>query len=171
LFKGSKGRKLDPEESPAIPDPFHDKECYIASNPQNEGVFFMQRFRFRKSERLKSRKRIGLLFRKGRSHFKYPLKMVWQPVSGPDDPGLQVAISVPKKRVRKAVDRNRIKRQIREAWRLHKNRLSEQTTNLGLRIDILFIYVDHKEVPFGQLESTIRKMIGHLLGQIEKTAD
>ncbi len=131
----------------------------------------MQRFRFRKSERLKSRKRIGLLFQKGRSHFKYPLKMVWQPVSDPEKPGLQVAISVPKKRVRKAVDRNRIKRQVREAWRLHKNKLSERAAELGLRIDILFIYVDPKEVPFGKLETAVHKMIAHLYGQIEKTTD
>jgi len=131
----------------------------------------MQRFRFRKSERLKSRKRIGLLFRKGRSHFKYPLKMVWQSVSDPERPGLQVAVSVPKRKVRKAVDRNRIKRQIREAWRLRKNRLSEQAANLGLRIDILFIYVDHKEVPHGKLEASMHKMIGHLFSQFEKTAD
>lgn len=78
---------------------------------------------FDRTERLKSRKVIGALFKGGQSYVAYPLRVVWVPLgdeTATEHPA-QVAISVSKRAFKTAVARNRIKRQIREAYRLHKH--------------------------------------------------
>lgn len=76
---------------------------------------------FKKEERLSSQKIIGELFDKGSSFAFHPLRFVWLPATLPTTKyPAQVAISVSKKRFKHAVDRNRIKRLIREAYRLAK---------------------------------------------------
>ena len=81
---------------------------------------------FRKKERIVSNLLIETLFEKGNSQSlaAYPLRAVFlkkerQQGHAP----VQILISVPKKRFKHAVDRNRVKRQIREAYRLHKQLL------------------------------------------------
>ena len=74
---------------------------------------------FRKIERLCSKKVIDALFTGGNKSFSaFPLRVVYMERS---EPGAQVLISVSKRRFKHAVDRNRIKRQIREAYRLNKD--------------------------------------------------
>ena len=75
---------------------------------------------FPRKEKLKSRKLIESVFTEGSAVSKYPLKLVYLPATLPEEVQVQVAVSVPKRRFRKAVDRNRIKRLMRESWRLHK---------------------------------------------------
>lgn len=77
-------------------------------------------FTFKKEERLSSRKQIGELIDKGSSFFLYPFRIVWLEVDTPSTYPAQLLISVSKKRFKRAVDRNRIKRLIREAYRLQK---------------------------------------------------
>lgn len=75
---------------------------------------------FPRKEKLKSRKLIETVFTEGSSVSKYPLKLVYLSSELPEETPVQVAVTVPKRRFRKAVHRNRIKRLMREAWRLHK---------------------------------------------------
>ncbi|WP_291723852.1 ribonuclease P protein component [Bernardetia sp.] len=78
---------------------------------------------FSKKERLSSIKDIEMLFKKGNSLFVFPLKLIFIKKTLDEDKKLQPArllISVPKRNFKKAVDRNRIKRQIREGYRLQK---------------------------------------------------
>jgi len=85
------------------------------------------RITFRKEERLCSRKRLQQLFNKENSyqHFKYPLKAVWQ-FAAEDAPfPAQVVFPVSKKNFKRAHDRNRLRRLVREAYRLQKNGLYE----------------------------------------------
>ena len=83
---------------------------------------------FRKRERMVSQRLIDDLFAGGssRSVAAFPLRAVYK-LRERNDHGepLQVLISVPKKHFHHAVDRNRVKRQVREAWRLHKQLLVE----------------------------------------------
>ena len=88
----------------------------------------VKQFGFRKRERLVSLRLIDELFGGGhsRSVAAFPLRAVFmQRPRGAHDEPLQMLISVPKKYFHHAVDRNRVKRQVREAWRLHKSLLAE----------------------------------------------
>lgn len=76
---------------------------------------------FKKEERLCSKKLIEELFHNGSSFLLYPFRVVWLEHSFPANVPVQVVINVPKRRFKKAVDRNLIKRRIREAYRLNKS--------------------------------------------------
>lgn len=77
-------------------------------------------YTFRKEERLCSRKHLELLFKNGSSFLLYPFRVSYIFVEDKIEVPVQVVINVPKKRYKKAVDRNLLKRRIREAYRLNK---------------------------------------------------
>ncbi len=83
------------------------------------------RYTLGKTERLKSRKLIDGLFSKGKSFSHFPFRVIWM-FDEKKDSALQAAFSVRTKNFKKAVDRNRIKRLMREGWRLQKNSLEAQ---------------------------------------------
>ena len=118
---------------------------------------------FKKSERLCSRTLMDHLFQ-GNSHSvsAYPLRAVFLPVDQMEQEGVSVLISVPKKRFHDAVDRNRVKRQLREAYRKHKHALADQMAARKQGLLIAFIYVS------AQIESTayIEKRMTRLLEKI-----
>ena len=123
------------------------------------------RYTLKKSERLCSRILMDRLFQ-GDSHSvsAYPLRAVFLPVSTAEQKGVSVLISVPKKRFHDAVDRNRVKRQLREAYRKHKHALIEQMYAREQGLLIAFIYVSP------QIESTayIEKRMTRLLEKISE---
>src|SRR5580698_8922914 len=77
-------------------------------------------YTFTKEERLCNKKLIHELFHKGSSFLCYPFKVSWLAVAEPQQFPAQVLLSVSKKRFKHAVDRNLLKRRIREAYRLGK---------------------------------------------------
>ncbi|MCX2429725.1 MULTISPECIES: ribonuclease P protein component [unclassified Pedobacter] len=77
-------------------------------------------YTFRKEERLCSRKHLDLLFKNGSSFLLYPFRISYLFLDEPAGVPAQVVINVPKKRYKRAVDRNLLKRRIREAYRLNK---------------------------------------------------
>ncbi|MGB4845545.1 MAG: ribonuclease P protein component [Ferruginibacter sp.] len=84
-----------------------------------------QRYRFKKEEKLKSRKTIEQLFKEGKSFSNFPFRILWMLNDKATAP-LQSGFAVSSKHFKKAVDRNRIKRLMREAYRLQKNDLQAQ---------------------------------------------
>ncbi len=87
----------------------------------------MPDFTFQRGERLKSRKVIEQLFKGGQSFAHYPLRIVWTIMDEPNGEfPAQFALSVSKKKFKRAVDRNRIRRLMREAYRLNKHILYER---------------------------------------------
>lgn len=76
-----------------------------------------------KSEKLKSKTTIDLMFREGKSVSKYPLRLVYTKAVLEEDQKLKIGVSVSKKYFKKAVDRNYFKRVLRETYRLNKNLL------------------------------------------------
>lgn len=119
-----------------------------------------------KQERLSRRIAVRMLFEKGMSVKAYPLKMIYLPLSAeaameaikPSEatglsqpPKAQVLFTVPKRNFKKAVDRNLLKRRLREAFRHHKQLLQE--TNAYFLIG--FIYIGREEVKYQQLESKL----------------
>ena len=114
-----------------------------------------------KEERLKSRKQTDLLFREGKSFSVFPFRVVYRVL-----PGLtgraQAGFSVSARYFKKAVDRNRIKRLIREGYRLQKNQLLQRCENENKNLDVFFIYTGN-EVPeydlvFDKIHAAIKRL-------------
>jgi ribonuclease P protein component len=106
-----------------------------------------KQFTLGKDERLKSRKQIEQLFSEGKSFVVNPFR-VYFIVKGrwTRDDGLRFGVGVSSKNFKKAVDRNRIKRLTREAWRLQKNELKELVETNGKQLNVFFIYTG-KDLP------------------------
>ena len=98
-----------------------------------------------KVERLNSRILIERLFTGGsKSLPAFPLRIVYMPVEGENLPVATILISVPKKRFKRAVKRNRVKRQVREAYRKNKHILLDALKDSGRKIAIAFIWLDNE---------------------------
>mgnify|MGYP003397713339 FL=1 len=78
-----------------------------------------------KTEKLKSKTTIDLMFREGKSVSKYPLRLVYAKSTFGENPEFKMGVSVSKKYFKKAVDRNYFKRVLRETYRLNKQVLRE----------------------------------------------
>ena len=107
-----------------------------------------------KSEKLKSKKSIELLFEEGNSVASFPLRFIFfKDLSGLKPS--QIGVSVPKKKVPHAVDRNRIKRLMRESYRLNKNLF---TDILDEGVVGMFLFTDRKEWPLEELNLKMKKL-------------
>jgi ribonuclease P protein component len=118
---------------------------------------------FTKRERLKSRKSIQLLFEEGRSIHKYPIKLVYSVMA--EDPNYattQFAFSVPKRLFKRAVDRNLLKRRMREVYRLNKQDLQEKLNNRKLRIEAILVYNSYEALDFKSIQSAFLYLIQKL---------
>ena len=131
-----------------------------------------------KNERLKSRKTIDVLFTNGKSFSLFPFKVIYARATGSyfeetnDQPStinhqLKCAFSVSKRHFKKAVNRNHIKRLMREAYRLQKKELQNQLqqSNTGLAVFILYV---NKELP--EHTFVVSKM-NAVLKRLQKIAD
>jgi ribonuclease P protein component len=117
----------------------------------------MGKFTFKKEERLSKEKAIQELFEKGSSFYLYPFKVYFMHNPNPDSEAHQVLISVSKKNFKRAVDRNSIKRRIREAYRLNKNRLPGQN-----KLAIAYIYSIKEILPTAQIQERLLKTFKRL---------
>lgn len=113
--------------------------------------------KFSKDERLHSKKLIKELFDKGSSFFIYPLKVFY--LKQKEAETNQVLISVSKKKVKKAVNRNFVKRRVKEAYRLNKSLIEPGDANKKL---IGIIYVSSDLMDFNQVQPIIRKILSKL---------
>lgn len=96
-------------------------------------------YRLTKADRLRGRTAINNLFAHGQSLMAFPLRAV---VSVNDSGTTRMMVSVPKKRIRHAVDRVRLRRLVREAYRLSRHRLLDEALAGGRGADIAFVYLD-----------------------------
>lgn len=111
-------------------------------------------FRFPKKEKLKSAKTIENLFLEGKTHSKFPIKVFY--VSEENGENSQAAFAVPKRNFKSAVDRNRVKRQLREAYRLNKQILDEIH---GKKFVMLFLYLGKVKPQYAELEKAMVKLL------------
>ena len=118
---------------------------------------------FPKKEKLCGEIRIGKLFAEGEAFIAYPLRVVYKFSVEPQDSGVKILISVPKKKIRKAVHRNRIKRQIREAYRLNKTALLESCLNKDKSLQIAITYLSDKLPEYKVLEDKVKHALTKML--------
>lgn len=117
--------------------------------------------RFCKSERIASKKQIEELFSDhgNASRVAFPLRAVYvvKPRTG-STPAAQLLISVPKRRFRHAVDRNRVKRQLREAYRLNKQLLTDGIPT-GSTLSLAFIWLSDKHLPTDTVAQRVKSLL------------
>ena len=108
------------------------------------------RYTLGKNERLKSRKAIELLFKAGRSFSVFPFRVVYVTTDDgrrtTDSAFLQAGFTVSSKNFKRAVDRNSVKRLMREAYRLQKNELQQQLLSGNKTLSVFFIF-NGSEIP------------------------
>jgi len=124
---------------------------------------------FSKSEHLCGEKRITRLFTQGEAFIAYPLRVVYILEPRKDIVPVSVMVSVPKKRFKLAVKRNRLKRLMREAYRLNKLLLIEKVEEKQLQLHIAFNYVSDDELDFAAVDKKMKLAIQKLMAKIENS--
>jgi ribonuclease P protein component len=113
-------------------------------------------------EKLKSRKQIDILFATGKSFTVFPIRVTYRFLATVDEPLAQIGVTVSKRYFKKAVDRNRVKRLLREAYRLQKRELMGQLQQANLKAHLFFIYTDKTIASFDvfktAMSSCLRKL-------------
>jgi ribonuclease P protein component len=128
-----------------------------------------------KEERLSLKRQIEQLFSVGHSFIVYPIRIVYRPLTADEPPVTAILVSVSKRRFKRAVDRNRIRRLLREVYRLNKGCLtfgkmtaeflpSEAITSGSplpppCAFHIAFIYVGNVLPTFAQLQKSMQRAL------------
>lgn len=125
-----------------------------------------KRFTLTKKERLNGKRYIDTLFEEGKSFVAFPLRIVYLTTEEALPAEACIFPSVAKKKIRRAVGRNRVKRLIRETYRLHKHGLIDRLPE-GKRILVAFIYMTSEVATFEQMDKAMQKTIQMLANKIE----
>jgi ribonuclease P protein component len=121
------------------------------------------KFTLKAQERLKSRKVIQQLFAEGRSFSHFPFRIIYLETESHLIP-LQAGFSVSKRHFKKAVDRNKIKRLMRECYRLQKHTLKTELEDNHKSLVVFFIYTGNEKPKY----DLVFEKIGSALGRLEK---
>jgi ribonuclease P protein component len=119
---------------------------------------------FSKAERLCKKKTINSLFESSGNNkmLEYPFLFVWREINETPSITVKVMISVGKKYSKKATVRNRIKRQIRELFRLSKNPLYQTLKSQNKQIALMILFIGKEEYTYAQLKQSFDKIIEKL---------
>lgn len=126
-------------------------------------------FSFGKKEKLKSRKLVEDLFASGKSQGVFPMRVTYKflPADEGIEAGVQVGVTASRKYFKKAVDRNRIKRLLREAYRLQKKDLVTHARQKNMRVVAFFIFVDKTLPPYQLVYETMTRCLLLLQKRLE----
>lgn len=119
-------------------------------------------FNYPKNEKLKSKITIGLLFSEGKSISKYPLRLVYHSGSLNENEKIKMGVSVSKKYFKKAVDRNRFKRILRETYRLNKHILLD---NLDKPYAFMFFYQTKERLSYEEINTKTIQLFEKFVAQ------
>ena len=111
---------------------------------------------------MRSKKRIDLLFEKGKSQVAAPIKAVYMPSEDDQPYPAQALFVVPKRSFKKAHDRNRIRRRMKESYRLQKHTFYPDLSAKGAKLSIAFIYISPKEESYAVIADRMGKLLGKL---------
>ncbi len=128
-------------------------------------TFALMQFTFNKQEKLKSKKLIERLFTEGKAVSSYPLKLLYLKVEHTGDYRFQAGVSVSKRKFKSAVDRNRMKRLLREAYRRQKHVIYESCSDKYI---FMFLYVDENEKNYVFIEEKMANLLQKFLKKTQK---
>ena len=120
-----------------------------------------ERFTLSKEERICSKKLINELFTgNGRSMTAFPLRVVFMKRTIVDDqPRAAMLVSVPKRYFKHAVDRNRVKRQVREAFRRNKSIITQNLTDDHEAVAMAFVWLTDEKFPSSEVENRMVRLL------------
>lgn len=122
--------------------------------------------KFTKAERLSSKKEITALFNEGKSFAISHIRVVYRFLPKQEERPNAILVSVPKKYFKHAVDRNLLKRRIREAYRLNKGLLQ----NMPARVEFMLLYQKRRIATFAEIEEIVKKALERILAEACATA-
>lgn len=117
-------------------------------------------YHFGKTEKLKRKTYLDALFSKGKSLKRFPVKLIYHPIETPNH---KIGVSVPKRSFKRAVDRNRLKRLLRESYRLNKALIDGHSKGYAL----MFIYIGKEKTDFATIYSTVEKLLNEFTKKIK----
>jgi ribonuclease P protein component len=119
-----------------------------------------------KSERLKSRKQIDALFESGKKITQFPFRVIYRQERGGKE--IKAGFTVSSKNFPRAVDRNRIKRLIREAYRIQKAELGTCVKKNQTLLHLFFIYTGRDIISFKELSHRLKQILDKLVRVIHE---
>lgn len=129
----------------------------------------MAEYTFTKEERLNSKAVIERLFVGGNQSFPaFPLRVVYMWLDDSEgNAGASILVSVSKKRFKRAVKRNLVKRQVREAYRKNKSLLLDALAVKNKRLVLAFIWLDNRIHSLAEVEEKVRRLLVHIVEKME----
>lgn len=129
-------------------------------------IFGMMSLGLKKTERLYKRDEFTLLFQKGKKSTAFPIRLIYllRDIEGSDTTPIKCAFSVPKRIFKRAVDRNLLKRKMREAYRLNRLGLKEQLKKDQKQLLLTFIYTAKDVRHYSDIEDKIILLLRPLQG-------
>lgn len=125
--------------------------------------------RFGKEEHLCSKSVIEKLYAEGDSVAAYPLRAVFLDIEPEEKaPAASILIAVSKKRFKHAVDRNLVKRRLREAYRLNKHPFIEELQQSGRHMAVAILYLDRQHHSFTHLQARMKKLLRAIIEKESK---
>ncbi len=115
-----------------------------------------------RTERLKSEKSISQIFETGKSLSVYPLRLIYQSKPSEKDVPVKIGFAVPKKNFKKAVDRNLIKRRMREAYRLNKQILKIEKNKSHSGLEMMLVYQGKEAEDFEKISNCLKNLLNKL---------
>jgi ribonuclease P protein component len=119
-----------------------------------------------KEERLCGKKSISLLLAEGNKYFLHPFSVKWIELTVAEIPSIQLLVVVPKRYFKKAVDRNKVKRFIRESFRKNKEVLSALLKEKNKNMALMLLYNSRKIESYQEVESKITLILQFLASSI-----
>ena len=138
-------------------------------------------FTYQKADKLKSRKQTQHLFSKGSSITVFPIKLIYTIESLSnllDEAGLhkitaagllQAGVGATTRNFRKAVQRNRVKRLLREAYRLEKPHFLSQISLANKRVNLFFLYSHSDILSQSEIQNKVRTLLAQLVQKVNTT--